>query len=114
MKIQRLSYLRDQQILDQTLRQKALDLKQSFLNLGRLDNSIEANKAAVLFSEEEFKLQDESFKLGAGTFLERLRAQQDLFNAKNLLVQAQYDYQIELARLEQTLGGSLSSIDLND
>ena len=60
-------------------------------------------------SEEAFKLQDQRYNFGAGTFLERQQAQLGLFQARNSHVQAQYDYQIEVARLEGELGGPLKS-----
>ena len=111
VKIQKLQYLRSMEQLEQAKRQASLDIKQSFLNLGRYRRSITAYEAAVRAAEEDFKLQDERYNFGAGTFLERQQAQLDLFSARNQLVQAAYNYQIELARLEQAVGISDVKID---
>ncbi|MDA0746018.1 MAG: TolC family protein [bacterium] len=108
IKIRKLQYLQSQSQLNQARREKALEVKQAFLNIERLRRSIEANRAAVQASEEDFKLQDQRYTLGGGTFLERQQAQLNLFNARNQLVQAQYNYQIELAGLEQAIGGPIA------
>ena len=106
LKRQKLQYLRSQETLDQTKRQKALNIKQAYLNLELYRRSIEANEIAVQAAEENFKLEEERYNFGGGTFLERLTAQRDLFNARNLLVQAKYNYLIQMAQLENELGMS--------
>lgn len=108
IKQQKLSYLRRQELLDQEKRQQALLVKQAYLSLERLRRLLEANKASVRAQEENFKLAEERYNFGAGTFLERLQAQRDLFQARNNLVQSIYNYQIEFARLEQAMGGSVA------
>jgi outer membrane protein len=107
IKTQRLRYLQSQELLDQAKRQKALNIKQAFLNIEQSRRSIEANEAAVRASEEEFKLQDQRYNFGAGTFLERQNAQLGLYQARNSLVQAQYNYQIQVALLETEIGGPI-------
>ena len=109
IKTQRLRYLQSQELLDQAKRQKALNIKQAFLNIEQSRRSIEANDAAVRASEEEFKLQDQRYNFGAGTFLERQNAQLGLFQARNDLVQAQYNYQIRVALLENEMGGPIDT-----
>ena len=104
LKTQRLQYLRSQELLDQAKRQKALNVKQRYLNLAQFRRSIEATEVAVQAAEENFKLEEERYNFGGGTFLERLTAQRDLFDARNNLVQAQYNYLIEMARLENEVG----------
>jgi len=109
VKRQKLQYLQNMEVLDQTKRQKALDIKRRFLNLELYRRSIEANKAAVQASNETFKLQQERYNLGAATFLVLQQAQADLFRARSNLVQAIYNYYIELARLEQDIGGQVAT-----
>ncbi|MBT3603856.1 MAG: TolC family protein [Candidatus Latescibacteria bacterium] len=104
LKRQKLQYLRSQEALDQTKRIKAVAIKQAYLNLEQYRRSIEANEIAVQASEENFKLEEERYNFGGGTFLQRLDAQRQLFEARNNLVQAQYNYLIEVARLENELG----------
>ena len=104
LKRQKLQYLRSQEQLDQAKRQKALVLQQRYLNLERFRRLIEANEVAVEAAEENFKLEEERYNFGGGTFLERLTAQRDLFNARNNLVQSKYNYLIEMANLENEVG----------
>ena len=104
LKTQRLQYLRSQEQLDQAKRLKAVNVKQRYLNLEQFRRSIEATEVAVQASEENFKLEQERYNFGGGTFLERLTAQRDLFDARNNLVQAEYNYLIEMARLENEVG----------
>ena len=104
LKRTKLQYLRSQEQLDQTKRQKALAIKQRYLNLEQFRRSIEANEVAVQASEENYKLEEERYNFGGGTFLERLTAQRDLFDARNGLVQAKYNYLIEMANLENEAG----------
>ena len=108
IKTQKLRYLQRQEQLEQTKRQRAQDLRQSYLSLELQRRSIAANEASVKAAEENYQLAEERYNLGAGTYLERLQAQRDLFSARNSLVQAIYDYQIELARLEQRTGTSVA------
>ena len=111
VKSQRLQYLRSEEQLKQAQRQKALNIKQIFMNIEQARRSIQANEAAVRASEEEFKLQDQRYNFGAGTFLERQNAQLGLFEARNNLVQAQYGYQIRIAQLENELGGPIEAAE---
>jgi outer membrane protein TolC len=67
---------------------------------------MEAQEIAVEAQEENFKLQEEKYNFGGGTFLERLTAQRDLFDARNNLVQVKYNYLIQMAQLENELGTS--------
>lgn len=107
VKIQKLEYLRSRELLDQAKRQQAMEIRLSFLNLERLRRSVSANEAAVKAAEENFRLLDQRYNLGGGTFLERQQAQLQLFAARNQLVQDRFQYQIELAQLEQHVGGPL-------
>ncbi|MFT5365724.1 MAG: outer membrane protein [Candidatus Latescibacterota bacterium] len=106
LKQQKLTYLRSQVQLDQAKRQKALNVKLRYLNLERFRRQMEAQEIAVEAQEENFKLQEEKYNFGGGTFLERLTAQRDLFDARNNLVQVKYNYLIQMAQLENELGTS--------
>lgn len=111
IKVHKLEYLRSREQLDQAKRQRAMDIRLSYLNLERLRRSISANETAVKSAEENFRLQDQRYNLGGGTFLERQQAQLQLFTARNQLVQDRFQYQIELAQLEQHVGGTLVQTD---
>lgn len=114
VKIQKLQYLQSQERLKQEERRLGLQIKQIYLNLERLRRSVAANEAAVEAAEEDYDLQTERYNLGASTFLERQQSQVSLFTARSQRIQAIYDYQIELARLDQLAGGSASENDMEE
>jgi outer membrane protein len=97
---QKLQYLRAQEQFDQAKRQRTQQIRQSHLNLERTRRLITANEAAVKAAEESFKLVDQRYNLGGGTFLERQTEEANLFRARSNLVSAKYDYQIELAQFQ--------------
>lgn len=105
VKTQKLNYLHSLEGLDQAKRQTALDIRQAFLSIRQFYRSIAANKAALMAAEESAKIVQERYSLGAGTVLERLQAQSSLFQARSSLVQAIYNYYIQLAQLELAMGG---------
>ena len=101
---QQLGYRQSMEDLDQAKRQVALDIRQAFLNIELYSRSIEAQRIAVSAAEESYKLAQERYDLGTGTHLERLQAQSALFAARSDLVQAQFNYHIQLAQLDQAMG----------
>ena len=105
VKTQKLNYLRSVEELEQAKRQVELDIRRTFMNIEQFRRSIEANEAAVRAAEESFKLAQERYDFGTGTQLERLQAQSSLFGARNNLVQAMFNYHLQLAQLEQAMGG---------
>jgi outer membrane protein len=104
VRTQTLNYRRSLVAFEQAKRQIELEVRQTVLNVQQYRRSVEANEAAVRASEESAKLAEERYSLGAGTFLERLQARSSLFAARNSLVQAIYNYHIQLAQLEQAIG----------
>ena len=104
VKQQKIQYLQRMETYEQSKRQLGLNIRRALLNIHQLIRSIEANEASVVAQEQDFRLQDEAYNFGAGTFLDRQQAQLRLFNAKSLLVRARYDYQIQIATLEQFVG----------
>jgi outer membrane protein len=104
VKRQKIQYLQQMEIYQQSKRQLGLNIRRALLNIRQLVRSIQANEASVVAQEQDFRLQDEAYNFGAGTFLDRQQAQLRLFNAKSALVRARYNYQIEIADLERLLG----------
>ncbi len=107
VRTQTLNYRRSLAAFDQAKRQLELEVRQAVLNVQQYQRSIAANEAAVQAAEESARLAEERYSLGTGTFLERLQARSSLFAARNSLVQAIYGYHIQLAQLEQAIGGPL-------
>ena len=104
IKSQKLNYRQRMEDFDQAKRQVALDIKRAFLNIELYRRSIEANQIAVSAAEESYKLAQERYALSTGTQLERLQAQASLFAARSDLVQAIFNYHIQLAQLDQAVG----------
>ena len=104
---QRVTYLRSLEQYEQSRRQRALDIKRALLNVERLRRNIQASEAAVTAALQDFRLQDEAYNFGAGTFLQRQQAQVNLFDQRSTLVQAKYDLQIEKALYERLVGTEL-------
>ena len=104
VKRQKIQYLQLFETYEQSKRQLGLDLRRALLRIEQFRRSIEANEASVIAQEQDFRLQDEAYNFGAGTFLQRQQAQLNLFNARATLVGVRYDYQFQVATLEQLIG----------
>ncbi len=104
IKRQKIQYLQQMETFEQSKRQLGLEVRRAILRLEQLRRSIEANEASVVAQEQDFRLQDEAYNFGAGTFLNRQQAQLRLFGARSDLVRARYDYQIQIATLEELIG----------
>lgn len=90
--------------LKDTENKVALDVKQAFLDI---DQSEEARKLAdesVGAAQEDLNLVKEKYNLGAATILEVLDAEVSLKEAQTNRVQAIYDYNLAVSRLERVLG----------
>jgi outer membrane protein len=108
VKRQKIQYIQQYETYEQSKRQLGLDLRRSLLRIEQFRRSIKANEASVLAQTQDFRLQDEAYNFGAGTFLQRQQAQLNLFNARATLVGVRYDYQIQIATLEQLIGMPLA------
>ena len=101
----RLQVLQGLEDIRQAERQASLQVKQAMLSLDRFRKQIEAQKEAVKAAEEDFRFAEERYNFGAGTILERLEAQERLFTSRNQYINAIYEFQKELANLEEAVGG---------
>ena len=108
VKRQKIQYLQQLETYEQAKRDLGLDVRSTLLRLEQLRRTVDANEASVVAQEQDFRLQDEAYNFGAGTFLDRQQAQLRLFNARSALVRARYDYQIQIATLEQLIGMPLA------
>jgi outer membrane protein len=104
VKRQKILYLQQMETYEQSKRQLGLDVRRTLLRIEQFRRSVQANEASVVAQEQDFRLQDEAYNFGAGTFLQRQTAQLNLFDARATLVRARYDYQIQVATLEQLVG----------
>ena len=89
-----------------TRRQKELEVKQAYLNLKAFSEIAQINERNVRSAEEDFRLAQERYRVGAGTSLEVTDSQVNLTRARVQLVAAQYDAMIARAQLEAAMGTS--------
>ncbi|TDI86966.1 MAG: TolC family protein [Caldithrix sp.] len=87
-----------------TRRQTDLEVKQAYLNLSAFAQISEINKRNVRSAEEDFRLAQERYRVGAGTLLEVTDSQVSLTRARVQLVSAKYDAMIARAQLEAAMG----------
>jgi outer membrane protein len=82
----------------------ALEIKEAYLDINRSREALNVAAENVLAAEEDMSLVQEKYNLGAATILELLDAQVSLVTAQNLKVEADFDYNLAVARLEKAMG----------
>ena len=96
-----LRFTKDQIVLGVTL-----EAQQSYLSLNESQERINAAETALVQANEAYRLAIVRYKSGVSTQLEVLDTETALTAAKLNLVNALYDYQVALAKLERAVGGS--------
>jgi outer membrane protein TolC len=86
-----------------------LEVKDACLNLGSSIDEIASAKKAVDLADENYKISQEKYRSGIGSNLEMIDAQTALVEARTNLYQAQFDYQIDKAKVNQVLGKEIYS-----
>ncbi|MFQ6113452.1 MAG: TolC family protein [bacterium] len=81
-----------------------LEVKQAYLNLKAWQEISKINERNLRAAEEDFRLAQERYRVGAGTVLEVTDAQVALTRARVTLVSAKYDAMIARAQLEAAMG----------
>jgi outer membrane protein len=71
------------------------------------DARIAIQSASVAAAEEDVRVQQQRYEVGASRLLDLLTSQTELNNARAALIQARYDYRIAKAQLEALIGRSL-------
>ncbi len=87
-----------------TKRWKELEVKQAYLNVKAFSNIAQINERNVRSAEEDFRLAQERYRVGAGTSLEVTDSQVNLTRARVQLVASKYDAMIARAQLEAAMG----------
>ncbi|MFQ5709300.1 MAG: TolC family protein [bacterium] len=82
----------------------ALNVKQAYLNLQAFLKISKINERNLRSAEEDFRLAQERYRVGAGTVLEVTDAQVALTRARVVLVRTKYDAMIARAQLEAAMG----------
>ena len=92
------SYQNDLNTLNSEVRQAYLDYDKSRLQL-------EVAELGARSAEEDMKLQQERYRLGASSILELLDAQVSLTQSQSNLVQAYFDLNKAIADMAKAAGG---------
>lgn len=71
------------------------------------EEQVSLSKQAVEVAQEDLRVQEERYKLGMSTILDRITSQINLMDAENNEVAARYDYEIARAQLEALIGRAL-------
>jgi outer membrane protein len=79
-------------------------------NIGALRSAsqrVAVQVASVAAAEEDVRVQQQRYNIGASTFLDLITSQAALATAQQALIQARYDYRIARAQLEALIGREL-------
>ena len=94
-----------------TLRDASLLARQQFAQLLGVINTaqqqIAIQRASLAAAEEDLRVQQQRYSLGASTLLDVLTSQTALNSARAALIQARFDYRNAKAQLEQLVGRDL-------
>jgi outer membrane protein len=100
---QSLNYSKAQEDYYERKRVLKAQVIQAYLSLKAYKEISEINDTNLVSAEEDLRLAQESYKIGAGTLLELIDAQLAVTQARSTLVRAKYNTQIALAYLESLM-----------
>jgi outer membrane protein TolC len=86
------------------LRNLRLEAEQALLALQAWKEITEINQNNLISAQEDLRLAQERYRVGAGTLLDIINAQVSVTRAKSTLVRAKYDSKIAHAQLRATMG----------
>jgi outer membrane protein len=72
------------------------------------EERIRIQQASVVAAQEDLRVQQQRYNLGASTLLDLLTSQTTLNNARAALIQARQDYRVARAQIEAIIGRDLS------
>ena len=81
-----------------------LEVRQYYLSMQEAAKRIETNKVAIQQAEESLNIQKMRYEVGVGTNLDLRDSVLSLDQAKRDSLQALYDYNINKAKLEHSMG----------
>jgi outer membrane protein len=84
--------------------QVASQIKTAYLNIQQLKEQKNVSQSNVDASTEDLKITQEKYNLGAATILDLLNAQVSLKQAQVTLIQADFDLNLAISRLENAMG----------
>ncbi len=80
------------------------NIKSAYLSLVSFDEQIKIGETMVEAAQENYRLQDERYRIGSGTLLEMIDARSQLASARFTLVQLRYNAKIAESQLEAAVG----------
>lgn len=99
-----LNYNIAQEDYENRLRNLRLEAEQALLSLQAWKEITAINQDNLVSAQEDLRLAQERYRVGAGTLLDIINAQVNLTRAKSTLVRAKYDSKIAYAQLQATMG----------
>ena len=94
-------------------RQTELDTQRAYLNLSTTIAQVKALDQALISSQSQLDSTKLGYEVGVRTTVDVLNAQQQLFSAKRDLLQARYNYLVNIIRLKAA-SGVVAEADLLD
>lgn len=82
----------------------ALEVKQAFLDVQQNKEKLIVNDESVAAAQEDLNIVREKYNLGAATIIEVLDAEVSFKTAQTNKVQALFDYNLAISRLEKAMG----------
>ncbi|WP_425057734.1 Outer membrane protein TolC [Sporomusa carbonis] len=89
---------------EQTKDNIELEVRQAYLSMQEADKRLATTEMAVNKAEEDLYIAQEKYKAGAGTNLDVIDANLSLTQAKTNHIQALYDYNVSMAKLDKAIG----------
>lgn len=86
-----------------------LEVKQAYLNIRSAAQKVEETQTVVDQARENYRIQNIRYQAGVGINLDVLDAQLSLNEAQVSHIQALYDYNVGIAKLEQVMGVDVES-----
>jgi len=80
------------------------DVKTSYLEIEQIKLQLEVSGENVAAAEEDLRITQEKYNLGAATILDLLTSQVSLKEAQVALIRAQFDLNLAIARLDNAMG----------
>ena len=93
--------------LDDARRGQRVELQKDLAALDNAQNQIRLGQQGVASAQEDLRVQQERYRLGAATMLDLITSQAALTQAEQGLVNARFDYQTARAQLEALAGRTL-------
>ncbi len=82
----------------------AVNVKEYYMEMKEAEERMKTTQFAIHKAEEDYSMAEKKYKVGEGILLDVIDAQLALTTAKNNYIEAQYDYAVYKAKLENAMG----------